>query len=342
MNVTRLVAATANVSRFLDTYAFLRRKITKSQVAIIVYHRVCPKEDNGTLQSLAPQIFEQQIRYLTKYYEVLSLDELVRFISQRKVLPEKAVVINIDDGYRDNYIYAYPVLKKYSVPATIFLTSGQIGTKDLFWWDKVGYSIFHTTRTQFDLDEIGNYSIRSEQDRVKTRTLIIERLKKVSEERKVILIEKIINLCNVEISPRLGERFILTWDEVKEMSNNGIDIGSHSVNHLPLTRVPWEQAKHEISQSKKDIEEKLGRKITAFAYPFGLYNLELAKFVKQIGFSCAVSVSPYKLISRNDNIYTLSRIASTEDFNKFKVMIYGLWGDISNIFHIKSYNLNSL
>ena len=135
MGVTGLLSAISDRSGCLDAYAFLRRKLTRSQVAILVYHRVCIKEDAWSYKSISPQTFEKQIEYFSRSFEILSLDELGQYIHQGKQLPEKAVVITLDDGYKDNYLYAYPILQKHHIPATIFLCTGHVGNGDLLWWD---------------------------------------------------------------------------------------------------------------------------------------------------------------------------------------------------------------
>lgn len=296
-----------------------------------MYHRVCPARDSRSLEPLNPRGFEKQMEYFCRSYEPLSLDQLAQYICQGKTFPEKAVVITFDDGYKDNYLYAYPVLKKYRIPATIFLTTGHIGTGNLLWPDKVRYIIQHTTLAEVNLGAFGNHSLKSERDKARAGFLIVEKMKKLPEDKKIQLIEQLVTECGVDIPAALGERYILSWEEVMEMSNNGIDFGAHSVTHPILTQVPLEQAKWEIMQSKKDIEERLGKQVTAFAYPNGDYNSKLAGFVKECGFTCAVSVLPCKLISSKDNPYELSRIPAMEDSSKMKVMLSGLWGDLQGI-----------
>jgi peptidoglycan/xylan/chitin deacetylase (PgdA/CDA1 family) len=335
MDIKGLFAATANALYFLDAYAFLRRKITKSQVAILTYHRVCPEIESWYSVPMSPQALEQQIRYIRRHFEVIPLDELVRYIRRRNTLPEKSIAISFDDGYRDIYTYAYPILKKYSIPATIFLTTGNITDRSLFWWDKVGYSIQNTKNTQFSLDEIGKFFIQPKSNKYRTNYLVVDRLKELPEERRNFLVNKLIEQCQVNISPDLGRELMLTWDEIKEMNNNGISFGAHSVNHQFLTKIPLELAKYEIRQSKRDIEENLGVKVTAFAYPFGDCNPELVNFVKETGYKYAVSVSQGKLISVKDDTYKLPRILSTQKFSKFKTMLCGLWGDWVTVFPVR-------
>ncbi len=330
MEVKGLLAATANRLGFLDAYASLRGKMGKSQVAVLVYHRVSPPQVGGSLEPLNTQIFEKQTEGYCRDYEVISLDELTEKVYSGKPLPSKAVVITFDDGYKDNYLHAYPILKRHHIPATIFLTTGHIGTNKPFWWDRIGYVIQHTSVSRLSLGELGDYSLQSAPDKSRASLTITKRLQKLPEARKGLLIERLINTCQVDIPPNLGQELILSWDEIREMSSNGISFGAHSVNHPILTNIPLKQAKDEIILSKKEIEKRLNREVSAFAYPNGDFNTEIVKLVKQAGFTCAVTVSD-KFVSIEDDPYKLNRIWVCEDPNKFKVMFCGLWGDLRSV-----------
>jgi len=328
MNITGLVVSSAVRLGILDAYAFLRRRLAKCEIAILLYHRVSPEKDGWSHESLSPESFEIQMEYLSRNYKILSLDGLVDFVKSRKPPQEKAVVITFDDGYEDNYLYAYPILRKYHIPATIFLVTGHIDTGDLFWWDKVGYIIQHATINELNLGVLGDYSLKSEGDRHRATFIITERLKNLWEDRKSVLIKKMLDACHVEIPPDLGKKLILSWKEVKEMANGGVTFGAHSVNHYVLVNVPLEQAKNEVSQSKRDIEERLGKEVSAFSYPNGDYNADIVELVKASGYVCAVSMWPGGLISLKDCVYQLNRIRARENFYKFKATLCGLWGDL--------------
>lgn len=327
-----LAALVANRSGLLNIYGLLRRKLSKSHTAILMYHRVAPKQDNWSLEPLSPRSFERQIEYLCRTFELLSLDQLVHYIRGGESFPEKAAVITFDDGYKDDYLYAYPILKKHHVPTTIFLTAGHIGTDRLFWWDKVSYIVQHTSVSHLNLDDVSNYHLESVADKSRISSMIAERLTQLPEEKKSLLIDKLIAVCQVEIPPDLSKELILSWDEVREMDSNGISFGAHSVTHPILTNMPLKQAQAEIIQSKRAIEERLSREVTAFAYPNGDFNAEIVELVIKSGFVCAVSVLPGKLVSPKDSPYKLSRLGTSEDFNKFKVALCGLWGDLKTAF----------
>jgi peptidoglycan/xylan/chitin deacetylase (PgdA/CDA1 family) len=304
-------------------------------VAILIYHRVCPKKDEWSLEPLSPESFETQMKYLVQNYEILSLDKLVQITKSGKLLPEKAVVVTLDDGYKDNYLYAYPVFRKYNIPATIFLTTGYIGGSELFWWDKVAYIIENSTSIKkLDLKDLGSYSLQSEPDRTHVKTIICEKLTKLPDNKKNSVIKNLLNTCQVEIPRDLGKKLVLSWEEVKEMDNAGVTFGAHSVNHPILINMPLEQSKNEIVQSKRDIEEKLGKEVTAFSYPNGNFNAEIVELVRKSGFTCAVSVypgMPPKLVGPKDSVYYLSRIGTFEDLNRSKILLCGLSGDLARV-----------
>ncbi len=331
MDVKALLAAVIDKPRFLDAYGYVRREITKSQVAILMYHRVSPKIDPWSLRPLSPQSFETQMRYFSLNYEIISLKLLIEYIVQGEPFPKKAVVITFDDGYKDNYRYAYPILRKYNIPATIFLTTGHIGTGNLFWWDKVSYIVQHTSLDELNLGEYGSFSLRSKKEKYRTKSKLIEGLKKLSKEEKDLFINNLLIITGEAIPDDLGGELILSWDEIKEMSCDGISFGAHTVNHPILTTLPFDQAKMEIIQSKMDIEKNIGHRVNAFSYPHGDFSPDIAELVRTSGFESAVSISPSCLISPNDSLYELSRIGIEEEFSKSKVMLSGLWGDMKSI-----------
>ena len=335
MEIRGLVASVANRLHMLEAYSSARGCLTKSQVAILIYHRVCPRTDNWSLAPLSPESFETQMKYFAQNYEVLSLDRLVQYATSGKSFPEKAVVVTLDDGYKDNYLYAYPILRKYNIPATIFLTTGYIGASELFWWDKVAYIIeSNISIKKLNLNDFGIYSLQSELEKTQVKSIICEKLKKLSDNKRKSIIEKLLDICQVEIPRDLGKKLFLSWKEVKEMDNAGVTFGAHSVNHPILINMPLEQSKNEIVQSKKDIEEKLGKKVTAFSYPNGNFNAEIVELVRKSGFTCAVSVypgMPPKLITPKDSVYHLSRIGTYEDLNRSKILLCGLSGDLARV-----------
>ena len=327
-NETESALAAANRIRLLEVYAFLKRKHIGSQVVIATYHRVSMRKDKWPMENLSPESFESQIRYFCRNFEILSLEQLVRDLQQGRSLPKKAAVITFDDGYRDNYVYAFPILRKYAVPPTFFLTTSYIGGSKLFWWDKVGYLVHHTTAARLEVEELGRYALESEFDRRRATLMVVEKLYLFPEERKNGLLEKLADVCGVDIPGDLGSQLILSWEEVEEMSLDGVQFGAHSVTHPNLTNLPPEQAKWEICQSKEDIEKRLRKKVDFFSYPGGGLNAEIVEMVKQNGFVAAVTTDP-SWVTPSSDLYRLGRIGMMYvDHNRSAALLCGTYGDL--------------
>ena len=328
LELARQVAMFANHLGMLDSYRFLRACLVKSQAAILMYHRVVPQRDIWFFPySITVSDFENQLIYLIKQYTILSLDELVDHIYEQKPLPKKAVVITFDDGYEDNYRYAYPILKKYGVPATIFLATGYIDNGELFWWDKITYVLQHTMCDALELDEIGFYPLKTDGERPRVASTLVKKLTGLPEQKRNMLIEEIAVMSAVNIPAGLGKEMILSWDEVREMNNDGIAFGAHSVTHPILTNLPPEQAKREISESKKIIEERVNQPVTAFSYPGGRFSNDTTSLLKDSGFRCALTSVP-RMTNPESNPYELGRIVCGWTFDVFKAILFGVYPDL--------------
>lgn len=210
---------------------------------IICYHRV-KNEADSYLRPTKVSDFDHQMGYLSTQYHPMSLERMVQCLRDGVILPPRAIAITFDDGYRDNYESAYPVLQKYRVPATIFLATDFIETGVLPAWEK------------------GHYT---------------------------------------------GEKaLMLSWGQVREMSDAGVSFGSHTLSHPLLTRIPRKRYEHELCRSKEIIEQQIGRPVTLFAYPSGDFNRETEEAVRQAGYDAAVSIRAGK--NRPcDDVYALRR-----------------------------------
>jgi len=314
----------------LDIYSSLRRAVAGHLLAILTYHRVSPKTYPWYLGALNLEDFEREIAYLRKVAEIIPLDLLVNRLAQGESLAPRSVAITFDDGYKDNYRFAYPILQKYNVPATIFLTTGFVGGSSMIWADKVCFAIWHTSMEEFEIDGFGKFSLRSDAERLFSMKKVVRLLNKVTEEQKNLLLDALLKTLGVDIPVNLGEELALSWDEILEMSRGGISFGAHTVSHPILTKLPLEEAKCEIIRSKDDIEQKLGQPVTAFAYPnggFGDFNAEIVTLLKENGFTCAVTGIP-KLLTPSSELYSLGRIPSGWSYYIFKASLSGAYPDL--------------
>jgi len=278
--------------------------------------------------------FERQMRYLAKNHNVISLEELARALNDGGRIPPNAVVITFDDGYEDNYVYAYLILHRYNIPATIFVIAGYVGSGRILWWDKLREVIDRANPEAFrniDLPEgIYPQPIRQELFRLKLST----QEDKKSAYRKLTSLMKNFDpeRCNLmvdDLAWRIGCRMedlpskysLLSWGQVNEMMEDGISIGSHTVTHPDLTVCPYERLKEEIKASKRLIEEKIGEPVNLLAYPSGQFN-DLAKQITiKSGYIIACSAEDTLPDTYNGDLFELRRIGV--DNLRFKNLLGG-------------------
>lgn len=311
---------------FLDVYSLVRKALTYSQVAILMYHRVSsgdPPWYHGVV--VKQEDFEREIVYLCKVAQIVSLDLLVERISQGEPVPSRAACITFDDGYKDNYTFAYPILRKYNVPATIFLTTGYIGRSWPF--HKARFAIWNTHVTKFKVKGLGSYCLNSLSDRLSVMQRIEHLLDELPAREKNRAIETLLKVLDADLPSRFEECHTLSWDEILEMSQNGISFGAHTVTHTTLTKLPIEEAREEIIQSKNDIEKRLGAPCTLFAYPNGEFNTKIIELLKENGFTGAVTIIP-GMITKRATPFMLNRITAGSDFYTFNAYLSGFYPDL--------------
>lgn len=340
MNYKKIICLLINLVKLPEVYMFFRKKIFGRHIVIFVYHRVSPRRDNSPVANICPEEFEKQIRYLKENFKIYSLEKLINFLSNNstdKETKENIAVITFDDGYKDNYVYAHPILKKYQVPATIFLVTEYIGKNQLFWWDKIEYIIYHTKKREINISNFGKYFLTDNKKKLHCIFFLLKKFKKISENLKNKYIDELQNICHVNIPSGLGKEVILSWDEIGEMKNNKISFGAHTLTHANLININLEEANKEISQSKAMIEDRLKGDVISFAYPYGskYYNNDIIKLIKSNGFICAVTTSE-KLISKFKfyNNCSLPRISAGSDFDSFTIKASGIFSDFKNILHL--------
>lgn len=251
---------------------------------ILMYHRINPQSDCLGL-TIDPELFVQQLEYLRQHYEVISIDEAISRLSFGTDI-KNSCVITFDDGYRDNYQIAAPLLAEHNLPATVFVTYDAIQTGQ-FGWGAFDRTLLTTRSEMLDLQEfgLGRYSLSNQVSRESAVISLHRLLKQKPDAEKTKIVEHVIANYGDDTS---GERTMMNWAEVNELANSGlVTIGAHTVTHPILSRVPHDQAKYEITEGKRLIEEQIGRSVDFFAYPNGQpadIGPEIVDLVKEAGY----------------------------------------------------------
>lgn len=288
----------------------------QGKVLILTYHRVLSKReiDHHFIQPgiyVQDDVFERQMEFLKEHFSILSFSELLNLWSKKVFEKDRRyAVITFDDGWKDNFIYAFPILKKYSIPATIFLPTALIGTGQWFWPDKIGYIMRHHDITPFLYQRYPWMKRLKGKGYVEKIDSTIEICKDLSEEEIhdfILQISKDLNL----IFP--GDRMLVNWEEIEEMSQNGISFGSHSCTHRILTKLPAGDSQKEIEDSFRTLQERIINSIPVFCYPNGNYNREMIKLVKAAGYQAAVSTRFGFEGGSPEDLFCLKRISIHND-----------------------------
>jgi peptidoglycan/xylan/chitin deacetylase (PgdA/CDA1 family) len=193
------------------------------------------------------------------------MDAVADFI-EGKPLPPSSVAITVDDGYRDFYLHAYPVLRRYGIPATVFLMTGFIDGEVQPWWDQLR-AAWRNTPLEAGYDRKA------------------EELKRLPNRQRLEFLKQL------PVRDSVSEA--MTWEEVREMAANGINFGAHSKSHPILSSLESEdEIRDEVFGSRDRITAELGYPPAHFCYPNGRacdIDERVTRIVREAGFRTAVT-----------------------------------------------------
>lgn len=318
-----------------DAYRNIRGGI-QGGATIYTFHRVGPQRHDWLIPTMETTEFERVVRWLTRTHHLLPLDEIVATLREGRPLPEGAAAITFDDGYQDIYTHAWPVLQNYKVPATVFLTTGPMDHRELFWFDRFRHIIHTTEKRGFEMEGLGTFPLRTQTERFRAVTSIERSVLKVADEGEKLACIRAIEEDLAVDPPEVGDDYILTWDQVREMGQDSVSFGSHTVTHPQLTHLPLRQAAAEIRDSKRRIEAETGTEVRFLSYPNGGVadtSAEVRALVEETGYLSAFCSIPGQ-VEAEHNPFMLNRIFSGWDFDTFKFFGSGAFADLTR-FHFR-------
>lgn len=278
---------------------------------ILMYHRVLPEHD--PLQPAVPDVamMNAQFSALAAAFNVLPLDEAARRLRDG-TLPARSVCITFDDGYRDNHDLALPLLKRYKLPATIFVASGYLDGGRMFN-DTVLEGVRRLPAGEIDLGRLG-LGVRYVGDQPSRRTLVYEMtqaVKYMTPEQRTEFCAELTRLAE----SALPDDLMMASDQVRSLAREGIDIGGHTVRHPILATIDDVTARQEIIDNRNQLRDLIGYDPICFAYPNGKpgrdYTAVHARIVQDAGYSTAVSTA-VGVASQNSDQFQLPRFMPRE------------------------------
>jgi glycosyltransferase involved in cell wall biosynthesis/peptidoglycan/xylan/chitin deacetylase (PgdA/CDA1 family) len=256
---------------------------------VLTYHRILDPEGahcSPSVISASPAVFREQARRLATRYRVVAADEVLDSLRTGRLLPSRAVLITFDDGCRDFGETAWPILREFRLSATLFVPTAYPGAPDsVFWWDRLHAALAFTPR-RFLETPAGRLALETPPERLASLRVLQRLIKTLPHLEAMRLVETV---CR-----ELGERQpppseVMSWDQIRALSADGVTIAAHTRTHPALTRLPTEAARAEIRGSVEDLKRELGAPPRVFAYPFGDHDLRIARLVKEEGLEMALT-----------------------------------------------------
>lgn len=267
------------------------------RVTVLAYHRVVdhhsPHFDTyRTNVSADPEGFDAQMEWAAAHFDPIDLTELAA-ARRGASLPERPLLVTFDDGYRDNFTQALPIARSHGIPLTVFLATDHIGTSRPFYWDLAAYCFHHTTRDEAFLPILGRRSLGDA-----TASALDEWVaaaKTLPEHHKQSAVEALPESLGVSVPPDAFDGLLLDWDDVAHMQDQGVHFGAHTCDHPILTRIPTDEMRRQVMESKREVERHTGEEAIGFAYPNGLaadFDAAAVDAVSEAGFDLAFSLLP--------------------------------------------------
>ena len=295
---------------------------------ILAYHRVVPKEyamqyEMQDAMWVDVDTFRDDVEWFQSHGKIVSLDEL---LSSEYCNEEPMFAITFDDGWLDNYEYAYPILQQYGAKATVFLVSDAVTRGEVFWVEDFLYKLSRLNgKDNGCYIRILNDCAQAIIDRSASFNNIMQAGEVIAEHLKPKdKVERDEVLCAIYSKLGLGldrlHGHVLNWRHVEEMSRHGIDFGSHTHTHEILQYLDEEAVRKELVVSKRIIESKLHKKVKYLCYPNARYKSEDFDLVRDAGYEYAFRIHNMP-VKDGENPYSISRYLMCERVCKNKAYL---------------------
>lgn len=295
---------------------------------ILLFHRVNPRHD-PLWDPMDPRLFDKVLSHVTKKYNIVGLQELC-------LAPPKSqkplMAITFDDGYRDYLDYALPILHKYRCPSSMYVVTDCVN-KNMPTWTYVFDQIFFSTKklhipeTDYGIEcymfHIFEWASNLERSRYGSR--FKQHLKKIDNHKRNRIMEHLLRSFD-DVEPPTG--MMMTWEEIRGLHSESVEIGSHSVTHSPLATISDDAGLMcELRDSAELIQRETGQFPAAISYPVGSYNEGVKGAAKKAGYQFGLAVDQKRYRPERDDLYAIPRIELyNESFLKTMAKLYGLHG----------------
>jgi peptidoglycan/xylan/chitin deacetylase (PgdA/CDA1 family) len=302
------------------------RYFTGKKPVVLMYHRILrdPK-----LPGIDPLVFEAQMVYLKKHFNVMNMKMFFQRLKDNNI-PRNTAVITFDDGHQDFYTTAWPILRKYELPASLFITTEFVDKKCWLWPDLLRYLLLNAKVESLELVGLGYFDL-SYTKVLKTWNTLGDHCLTLPTAIRTQLISAIATQVKIEISSEPQAPFnAVSWSQLAEMHLQGLDIGSHSATHPILSSLSSDELQYELAASQKKITAELGFVAEGMCYPNGM-----ARDISDEVETCAKHYYQYGLVAYPspisiENSMRIGRFGAGNNMTDFKTTISRLTRNNNN------------
>jgi peptidoglycan/xylan/chitin deacetylase (PgdA/CDA1 family) len=263
---------------------------------ILLYHGVHGDDEelglrNSSGKHIAASRFAAQMRHLAANRPLVSMRDIAAAYRGEAELPDGAVAVTFDDGFRNNHREAWPVLEEFKVPATVYVATGFIESRRMSWTDCLESALLRSRKKRLEIETRGGrrvWSLKEDRERIACLGEVKAICKAMLYAEKDALVERIIDALDVDPSEDHPIYAFMSWAELREMAASPlVDIGGHTVDHVALAKVAGDEMRRQIDRSVADLEAHLQKPATLFSYPEGQeddYNAEVISHLRARGF----------------------------------------------------------
>ena len=290
--ILKKATARAAQSQVFEKFVALLENVDRQPrglLRVLMYHRV---DEPGArpwldpaLISATPEDFSEQMKYLASNYQIVTLRDVFTALESgnSRALPPRAVLVTFDDGYCDFEEHAWPILKRYGIPAILFVPTAfpdQPGRT--FWWDDLHQAVQNGSQ-QDTLNTLIDSLNLSNSHRIQTYGQLRSYLKTLKHTEAKSKVQQFCRTLDLQPAPNS----ILSWDALRKLASEGLTLGAHTRTHALLNRISLEAAREEVIGSRNDLERQIGSVLPIFAYPSGQVSGEVISLLEREGFVLA-------------------------------------------------------
>ena len=261
---------------------------------ILAYHRVTKTNGKDTLDcpniSASPESFARQMDHVARHYRGVGMPEVLDAVRSNVPLPERSVLITFDDAYADFAEIAWPILKQFRLPATLFVPTAYPDHPELtFWWDRLYQAFATSTRTVLPESPLGPLPLENTAQRRRSLLAMIRHVPTMPHDAAIGLVDAV---CAQLVDRPSSHASVLSWNQLRQLANDGVTLGSHTRTHPIMTQISPIQIREEIKESQQDLLREIGFALPIFCYPNGNYNDTVINVLREEGISAAFTVVP--------------------------------------------------